>query len=519
VTSRPDSETHISPPRFAVAPAGAMCACPVPYIFAGAWLMRKIPEVAKHRRGRAALAVTVCGASAAFYLLQRRWRRRRERLSVGLELGRFGLSDHGFVPHAGDVLRRLPAQFAAWEEVADRLAELTRSHRLRDVVDSWPCLDAQPLLSCGTRPDDYEDERFSRAARRAYAVLAMIAHSYVWCDRANPRRALPEALAVPLHAVASHLGLPPVLTHAALDLWNWRPTAPADGEPTRGAAPQDAFRCINTMTGTRDEEWFYCSSTAVQVQAAAIVLGAYDLLAEAIVVADTAAVGDFLALCADRLELMASTLSKLAEHCTSEVFWGEMRPLLQGFGYGTSLPEGLIYTGVRTYGGRPQRFAGASAAQSTAIPVIDAVFGVAHGRREAAFMSDMRRYMPTKHREFLEMLQRQPSLREVLLGWRNGVCESGVPCPTPEEVSALVRQFNICVERLANFRRSHWRLVGSHILKPKSAAEEAAAASARCAGAGCNGSRKGSNAALGTGGSPLETFLQSTVVATLAARI
>merc|ERR1740117_2312288 len=113
---------------------------------------------------------------------------------------------------------------------------------------------------------------------------------------------------------------------------------------------------------------------------------------------------------------MASTLKRLDERCKPEVFWGQMRPMLQGVGGAQSkLPRGLIFQGVSVFAGEPQSFGGASAAQSSAIPVFDAVLGVAHQGSTVAFVKDMRRYMPRPHREFLELMQAQRPLRETIL--------------------------------------------------------------------------------------------------------
>jgi len=489
-----------------------MSLCPVPYILAGAWLYRHAPELARHRNGRVALTAIACGATGVMYVIQLQWRQFKKNgfrwkaappLPVGLDRRRFGLSDSGFVPDESDLCRQLPDEFRIWEDTAARVPELrTAPVELRRLVEAWPQLDHQVLFYVDGCRDD-----FAPAVRRAYSVLTMVAHGYVWCDPENPPEALPSALAVPLHATATCLGLPPVLTHAAADLWNWRRTSHSGASP----GDQERYSCINTMTGTRDEEWFYCTSTAVQTLAGPVILGAYDVLAEAIPNADVPAIKAWLEDCAARLEAMASTLSRLADQCGPEVFWKQMRPLLQGFGGGATLKEGIVYTGVEQYGGRPQRFAGASAAQSSAIPVLDAVLGVQHREGEKAFAKEMRRYMPSRHREFLELVQAQPSIRQVLRRWQEGARKD----VSIEEVASLMRPFNKCLESLADFRRSHWRLVGTHILKQKAMEEMIASGES----SGCGYGTGTSSAARGTGGSPLEDFLQGTVAATLAARL
>eukprot|EP00929_Paragymnodinium_shiwhaense_P067893 TRINITY_DN34126_c0_g1_i1.p1 TRINITY_DN34126_c0_g1~~TRINITY_DN34126_c0_g1_i1.p1 ORF type:complete len:531 (+),score=93.90 TRINITY_DN34126_c0_g1_i1:78-1595(+) len=502
-------------------------ACPVPYILAGAWLARKVPELAQEKSGRLILTAAAFGLTSAAYVVQKAWRLGHLRLPSiilrslppalahvlrppslprGVPLRRFGITEVGFVPHPADVVKRLPPAFDAWEDVAQKLPELARSREIRDIVDAWPDLDLA-LLRSGDNQDDDE-----AAVRRAYSLLAMISHAYVWCDQADPEDVLPAALAVPFHEAATLLGLPPVLTHAAVDLWNWEVVPPNEEEvPVSVLEPsvclqQDAFRCLNTMTGTKDEEWFYCTSTAVQILLGPVVVGAYSVFSEAVPAMDCVAVSGFLSDCLRGLEEANKVMDRLSQHTTSEVFWNDMRPFLQGFGDVAGLEDGLVYEGVSAYAGKPQKFAGASAAQSTAIPVVDCVLGVVHSGREAEFMLQMRKYMPAKHREYLELLKTQEPLRAVLQRWRKMVC----PDVTVAEIDRMIDLFNECIDALVRFRRIHFRHVNSHILMPKS---QEASRSSGCMGGAAIGPAKG------TGGSPLEEFLMNTVNATLAARI
>jgi len=442
--------------------------------------------------GRRALALAACGATGAAIALFV-WRRRKSelgeplqtlRLPVDLDRRRFGLSDLGFAPLAEDTLQRLPPAFDVWESAASNLPELTRSHQIRAVVDDWPPLDLRSLEVC---------DEFSPVLRRTYVILAFIAHSYVWCKEGEPRKSLPAALAVPFHLAATRLGLPPVLTSTGPDLWNEQLALRLD--PALEVKNQSQVRCLTTMTGTKDEEWFYLSSHVIQRIAGPAVLAGYDLLAKGVPQADYEAVGDFLSDCAERLVAMTAAMRRLSNHCAPAVFYNILRPLLRGFGPATPLTEGLIYNGVAEYNGRPQSFAGASAAQSCAVPFLDAVLGVAHGEREAAFLQEMRRYMPARHRDFLVLIQAQPSLRQSLLKWRTG---SG---PGPACLESVIQKYNTCIDNLAEFRRSHWKLVGTHILAPARAFADSAAG------------------AKGTGGSSLEDFLGGTVRSTLAAKI
>jgi indoleamine 2,3-dioxygenase len=116
------------------------------------------------------------------------------------------------------------------------------------------------------------------------------------------------------------------------------------------------------------------------------VLAAFGFLARDVPGKNFDAIELFLADLATCLDAMTSTLRRLVEECRPEVFWNIMRPFLAGFGGNSSkLPDGLVYEGVTEYRGQAQSFAGASAAQSSAIPVFDIVLGVQLGAEETRF--------------------------------------------------------------------------------------------------------------------------------------
>lgn len=57
--------------------------------------------------------------------------------------------------------------------------------------------------------------------RRAHLLLCLFAHAYVW-GGVDPIDEIPEGIAVPLWQVSQKLGIPPVLGHPSIVLYNWR---------------------------------------------------------------------------------------------------------------------------------------------------------------------------------------------------------------------------------------------------------------------------------------------------------
>lgn len=476
---------------------------PVPYALLGAYLARKLvpPHLQKALgpRGNIAVSISFATALGAAGVMFMRWLSRRSLkaeqkttskkalpLPVGLDLERFGLTERGFVPRNGEVCKRLPAAFSAWEAVGDEMAALTKSKEIRARVDAWELVSLEELGSAA--------EGFSPELRRAHTLLALIANCYVWCDESDPRSSLPAALAIPLHAASSRLGMNPVISHAVCDLWNWRCLDDRHFS-------QDSFRCLHTMTGTKDEEWFYCTSTAIQAIGGPLVLSSYDIFAEAVPQRDFKAVLGFLEDVSARLKQMTGVLQRASEHVSPQVFYNDMRPLLQGFGKGTKIPQGLVYEGVKEYRNKPQTFGGASAGQSSCIPLLDRILGVQHTGDAKGFTTDMLNYMPARHREYLQLFFSQPSLPDVIIKWSEQAVDT-------TRLNLIILEFNTCIDRMVEFRRGHWKLVGTHIIAAKAQLENSQ-----------GGCVVGPGAETGTGGSPLNSFLNSTIEATLAAKI
>ena len=74
--------------------------------------------------------------------------------------------------------------------------------------------------------------RNEREMGRAFLVLALLSHAYVWGAKGEPvLDVLPQNLAKPWLRVSCHLGLRPISCHSALVYFNWKlldPQGPVD---------------------------------------------------------------------------------------------------------------------------------------------------------------------------------------------------------------------------------------------------------------------------------------------------
>src|SRR5690606_28686377 len=120
-------------------------------------------------------------------------------------------------------------------------------------------------------------------------------------------------------------------------------------------------------------------------------------------------------------------------------------------------------------------FRGQTGSQSSIVPTMDALLGIAHENdplRE--YLDELHAYRPPKHRQFIEEVQKRSTLRAF-------VAESGD--------AALVRLYNGIVEHVQKFRTRHLEYAASYINKQARDSE-------------------GNPTDIGTGGTPFMKYLK-----------
>ena len=327
----------------------------------------------------------------------------------------------GFLP-AEDPLERLPADFDAWERIAPDVPALLMTGRLRPALEALPLLNVEPL----------QDEM---QLERAMLLLSVFGNAYVWAGP-EPARTMPRAVAVPWCRLAERLGRPPIAAHPSTVLFNWRRV------DKTGPIELDNLATLQLFLGGMDEQWFYLTAVVIEAKGAPA-LGA-------LVTAQQAVAGGRADDLAARLETIASALARvyevlerIPEKCDPYIFYHRVRP------YQTGWPEpGVIYEGVSE---APRMCTGGSAAQSPLIQALDAGLGIKHrGSETSPFLMEMRSYMVTGHRRFIEALESGPSVRQFVL-------DRAAQCP------GLVDRYNACIRELDRFRKKHMELAVRYI--------------------------------------------------------
>ncbi|HEU4344243.1 MAG TPA: hypothetical protein VFU31_22015 [Candidatus Binatia bacterium] len=349
-----------------------------------------------------------------------------------IDLGKYEIHpERGFLP-ALDPLDHLPAEFQAWEAVAHDLPKILASGNVRSFLRELPLLDATRLSG-------------ERERRRAMVLLSFLGHGYVWGEPETVG-SIPAALAVPWYELAKLLGRPPVLSYASYALDNWRRLDP------NGPIELGNIAMSQNFLGGQDEEWFVLIHVAIEAKAGPALAAL--VAAQQAVANDRADVlADRLAIIAEVLEGMHEILARMPERCDPYIYYNRVRPYLHGWANHPALPEGLIYEGLAAYGRKPQTFRGETGAQSSIIPSLDAGLGIGHAQDLLhSYLTEMRDYMPPKHRSFIEALETGPSVRRYVLEHR-------------ETCAPLAEAYNAAVAGIERFRSTHVEYAKNYIVK------------------------------------------------------
>jgi indoleamine 2,3-dioxygenase len=233
---------------------------------------------------------------------------------------------------------------------------------------------------------------------------------------------IPASLAVPFSRLAMSLERPPMLAYAGMVLGNWQLI-----EPEKGFIPEN-IKLRWKFTDLVDESWFFRVHVAIEAQAREM-LHALESVREAIADDKMHSVLVALRTMQAGLVQITKTFHEMPRLCDPDIYYQQIRPLLMSFG------ADVIFEGVEP---NPSPLRGGSGAQSSIVPAMLAGLGIDHAANElTSNLSDMRRYMPKAHRDFINGLHGHP-LREY--------CKARPP---------LMDAYNHVLRNLITFRRAH----------------------------------------------------------------
>jgi len=270
----------------------------------------------------------------------------------------------------------------------------------------------------------------------------------------NIRQIIPLCIGGIFDICARRLGLPSIITHSAVNLYNFK--LDEDGEILLKTYLStdilninnilkideimdgllEHIQIKNTFTDDESEKWFYKIHICIE-------LAAIKMLNEIIKLFDTDreitkhGVIKVLRTIEHTLNIFTNIISKMESKCNSEFFWNNIRYYLNGFNtYNVKIKNtGIILT-----------FKGGSAAQSTLLPIIDALLNYEHTDKYVVeFLKEQQNYMPIKHRLFIEWIDNKIKCKK----WKNYFNN--------------FHHFNKCYISLRMFRQKHHKIVHKYI--------------------------------------------------------
>ena len=362
-------------------------------------------------------------------------------------LREYGISlQTGFLPESS--LHRLPTnQGIPWQDkhfllldnIAHNLPDLIRAGKMQETVrllplpEQWP----PPWL----REDD-------PTTLRLMLIYEMTKHAY--CRERFPyesihqltadkkKKFLPKQLAIPSYALSQATGIAPSMSY-----FLYAPSNYFLGNPH---APHsfDNIEVLHTFSGTEDEKWFIKIHQGVDI----ILAGAIQNLMRAYIATATLDPADLPPeLITKWLENAARSsweafllLKRMREHCDYRTYFRNVRLFY-------SLPNNLVFRGVKELASRPQQIAGETGGQDPGMHFRLAVLDVDY--RDNAYFAQMRAHMPRRFRQLMESVTTKCRVREYVL--------------THRENDELVRQYNECVQTILAWRVEHRALAQDYI--------------------------------------------------------
>jgi indoleamine 2,3-dioxygenase len=374
----------------------------------------------------------------------------------------------------------------------------------------------------------------ARQLLRARHVLIFLLHFYVHSLSGTNGTTIPASVSVPLLIISHVLDLPPVVTYADTEFYNFTLAPGSLMQDNQRGYPDVSMNILTTFSGTRDEAHFYITGLRIEVEGIRALQIMRDTLAalQKQNVARSTIVASLREL-ATRIRHMAATLDAVREQCNPITYYDDVRLWFNGspcppnhawvFVVDTEggidedadlkrvLKETKWVRVVRDGKAEMREMAGASAAQSSTIQALDAFLGIdlqTHEiKKEAAekskgnFLERMREYMPREHRDFVVRLGAEGMvLREWVAGESAG--------------KAVQEAYNDAIDAMRQFRSVHIRIATLYIVNPRRRSGSPALASNPKSE---RGAMEGPS--LGTGGTMAIHFLKSVRDRTVASAI
>jgi indoleamine 2,3-dioxygenase len=265
------------------------------------------------------------------------------------------------------------------------------------------------------------------ALRLYYVRLGFLASAYINQVGEEVCHELPANIAVPLAEACKLLERPPILSYDGYALYNWRRFEP------EGPIALGNIDTLQNFVHLYDEHWFILVHVEIEAIAAAI-LAAIARIDTALKTVPESDIGTDLWKIAEAIGRQVKVLKRIPEKMDPKLYYKTFRPYIRFF-------EHVVYEGVAQ---DAIDFRGETGAQSSIVPVLIAFLKIPHQSSILTeHLDDMRRYMPKRHRHYIEQAAAMPSVKRI---------EYREP-------------FNAILDNLIEFRKVHYGWANEYIHK------------------------------------------------------
>ena len=345
------------------------------------------------------------------------------------------------------------------QEIASNLPKLLLTGKVQSAINKLSPKD----LSI----DDLLINQASQDLKLAMSHLSFIAHAYIWGDN-KPNESIPSVLANPWVKAANNQGRPPILSYASYCLDNWFLIDPDESISLENVG------LINNFLGGVDEDWFVTIHVCIE-NAAADAMAACAEIAMLETDSPESKTIELLKRIVISMQKVNEIFARMPEKCDPYIYYHRVRPFIFGTKDNPDLKNGLIYKGE--FDNQPQFFRGETGAQSSIIPSLDGALQITHTKDHLRhYLNEMRDYMPPKHREFMEVLEKNSQVKKII-----------------KESAKLTSLYNDCLEEIRAFRAMHLEYAGTYIFKQAQIK---------------NPFGRGGSTITGTGGTPFMAYLK-----------
>ena len=345
------------------------------------------------------------------------------------------------------------------QEIASNLPKLLLTGKVQSAINKLSPKD----LSI----DDLLINQASQDLKLAMSHLSFIAHAYIWGDN-KPNESIPSVLANPWVKAANNQGRPPILSYASYCLDNWFLIDPDESISLENVG------LINNFLGGVDEDWFVTIHVCIENAAADAMAACAEIALLETNSPENKSI-ELLNRIVISMKKVNKIFARMPEKCDPYIYYHRVRPFIFGTKDNPDLKNGLIYKGE--FENQPQFFRGETGAQSSIIPSLDGALQITHTKDHLRhYLNEMRDYMPPKHREFMEVLEKSSQVKKIIKGSKK-----------------LTSLYNDCLEEIRAFRAMHLEYAGTYIFKQAQIK---------------NPFGRGGSTITGTGGTPFMAYLK-----------